>query len=74
MTLPDSGTPLPGLPPVALLALPWRIEDEVKKLGANFVQAGMWRGFAIRDGNLITGQQQNSGAAAAELMVKALNI
>ena len=34
--------------------MPWRIEDELKKLGANYIQAGMWRGFAIRDGNLIT--------------------
>jgi len=22
--------------------MPWRIEDELKKLGANFVQAGLW--------------------------------
>jgi len=35
--------------------MPWRIEDELKKLGANYVQAGRWRGFAIRDGTLITG-------------------
>src|SRR5262245_18208443 len=41
--------------------MPWRIEDELKKLGANYVQAGAWRGFAIRDGNLITGQQNFSG-------------
>jgi putative intracellular protease/amidase len=26
--------------------MPWRIEDEVKKLGANYVQAGLWQGFA----------------------------
>jgi putative intracellular protease/amidase len=32
---------------------PWRIEDELKKLGANYIQAGLWRGFAVRDGNLI---------------------
>lgn len=37
--------------------MPWRIEDELKKLGANHVQAGLWRGFAVRDGNLVTGQQ-----------------
>src|SRR5262249_47261572 len=37
--------------------MPWRIEDELKRLGANYVQAGLWRGFAVRDGNLITGQQ-----------------
>jgi putative intracellular protease/amidase len=32
---------------------PWRIEDELKKLGANYVQAGLWRGFAVRDENLV---------------------
>jgi putative intracellular protease/amidase len=35
--------------------MPWRIEDEMRKIGANYVQAGLWRGFAVRDGNLITG-------------------
>jgi hypothetical protein len=29
----------------------------------------MFKPFAIRDGNLITGQQQYSGGAAAELVV-----
>jgi putative intracellular protease/amidase len=52
--------------------MPWRIEDELKKLGANFIQAGMWRGFAIRDGNLITGQQNFSGAETAEVLIRAL--
>jgi putative intracellular protease/amidase len=52
--------------------MPWRIEDELKKLGANFVQAGLWRGFAIRDGNLITGQQNFSGEETARLVVEAL--
>ena len=28
--------------------------------------------FAIRDGNLITGQQQNSGAEVAKLVIEAL--
>jgi putative intracellular protease/amidase len=51
---------------------PWRIEDEMKKIGANYVQAGLWRGFAIRDGNLITGQQNFSGSETAELVVRAL--
>ena len=50
----------------------WRIEDEVKKLGANYVQAGLWEGFAIRDGNLITGQQNFSGSETAELIVETL--
>lgn len=52
--------------------MPWRIEDELKALGANYVQAGLWRGFAIRDGNLITGQQNFSGAETARLVIEAL--
>ncbi len=51
---------------------PWRIEDELKKLGANYVQAGLWRGFAVRDGNLITGQQNFSGSETAQAVVQAL--
>lgn len=52
--------------------MPWRIEDELKRLGANYVQAGLWRGFAIRDGNLITGQQNFSGEETARLLVETL--
>jgi putative intracellular protease/amidase len=52
--------------------MPWRIEDELKAIGANYVQAGLWRGFAVRDGNLITGQQNFSGAETARLVCQAL--
>lgn len=52
--------------------MPWRIEDELKAIGANYVQAGLWRGFAVRDGNLITGQQNFSGAETARLVCEAL--
>lgn len=52
--------------------MPWRIEDELKKIGANYVQAGLWRGFAVRDGNLITGQQNFSGSETAEAVIRAL--
>lgn len=52
--------------------MPWRIEDELKKLGANYVQAGLWRGFAVRDGNLITGQQNFSGEETARLVLETL--
>lgn len=31
-----------------------------------------FRPFAVRDGRLVTGQQQNSGAAAARLVIEAL--
>jgi putative intracellular protease/amidase len=52
--------------------MPWRIEDELKKLGANYIQAGLWRSFAVRDGNLITGQQNFSGMETAEKVIEAL--
>jgi putative intracellular protease/amidase len=52
--------------------MPWRIEDELKALGANYVQAGLWKGFAIRDGNLVTGQQNFSGGETAQLIVETL--
>lgn len=52
--------------------MPWRIEDELKTIGANYIHSGLWRSFAVRDGNLITGQQNFSGAETAELLVDAL--
>lgn len=52
--------------------MPWRIEDELNRLGANYIQAGLWRGFAVRDGNLVTGQQNFSGAETAREIVRAL--
>lgn len=52
---------------------PFWIEEEAKKIeGTNFVVDSMFKPFAIRDGNLITGQQQYSGGAAAELVVETL--
>ncbi len=61
-----------GLLPRDKHVMPWRIEDELRKAGANFVQAGRWRGFAVRDGNLITGQQNFSGTETAEALIRAL--
>jgi putative intracellular protease/amidase len=54
--------------------MPWRIEDEMRRIGANYVQAGLWRGFAVRDGNLITGQQNFSGGETAEVLIQALGV
>jgi putative intracellular protease/amidase len=52
---------------------PFWIEEEAKKIdGTNFITDSMFKAFAVRDGNLITGQQQFSGAAAAERVVEAL--
>lgn len=53
---------------------PYRIEDEARKIeDTNFKVAAPFSSYAIADGNLITGQQQNSGAAAARLVVEQLS-
>lgn len=61
-----------GLLPRGQHVMPWRIEDRLKAIGANYVQGGLWRGFAVRDGNLVTGQQNFSGQETAALVIEAL--
>lgn len=52
---------------------PFRIEDEARKLeGTNFIVQGRFSPHAVRDGNLITGQQQYSASATARLVIEAL--
>lgn len=52
---------------------PFWIETEARKIpGTNFITHNAFEEFAVRDGRLITGQQQNSGGAAARLVVEAL--
>jgi putative intracellular protease/amidase len=52
---------------------PFWIEDEASKLAnTNFIVSGRFRSHAVRDGLLITGQQQYSGLAAACLVIQAL--
>jgi putative intracellular protease/amidase len=54
---------------------PFRIEDEAKKIsGTNFIVSSRFNSHAVRDGRLITGQQQHSGAAAARLIIEALGV
>jgi putative intracellular protease/amidase len=58
---------------VGLTIQPYRIENEARKIeGTRFKVAPAFSAFAIQDGNLVTGQQQNSGAAAAQLVVQLL--
>ena len=54
--------------------MPFRIEDEARKLSAKFISAGIFHPFAIRDGRRVTGQQQNSGTATARLVIEALGV
>lgn len=51
-----------------------RIEDRARALGANFISAGTYKPFAVRDGRLITGQQQYSGRQTAALVLEALGL
>jgi putative intracellular protease/amidase len=54
---------------------PFWIEDEARKLeNTNFIVNGRFKPHAVRDGNLITGQQQFSGKSAARLIVEALGV
>jgi len=54
---------------------PFWIEEQARELpDTNFIVSGRFKPFAVRDGNLITGQQQYSGAAAARLVIAALGV
>ncbi len=54
---------------------PFWIEEEARKLpNTNFLVQSRFKAHAVRDGNLITGQQQYSGAAAARLVIEALGV
>jgi putative intracellular protease/amidase len=53
---------------------PWRIETAAKERGANFIQGGLFKAFAVRDGRLITGQQQYSGLETVRLVIQALGV
>ena len=53
--------------------MPFRIEDEARQLGAEFVTAPAFQAHALADGNLITGQQQHSGHEVARLVLAALS-
>jgi putative intracellular protease/amidase len=54
--------------------MPWRVEDALKERGANYVQGGLFKAFAVRDGRLITGQQQYSGRRVAQMVIEAMGV
>lgn len=58
---------------VGMKIQPYRIEDLARQIkDTHFKVAPAFSSYAIRDGNLVTGQQQNSGAAAARLVLELL--
>jgi len=54
--------------------MPWRVEDVLRDRGANYVNGGLFKAFAVRDGRLITGQQQYSGRKVAQMVIDALGV
>ena len=54
--------------------MPWRVEDALRERGANYVQGGLFKAFVVRDGRLITGQQQYSGRKVAQALIEALGV
>lgn len=58
---------------VGMKIQPYWIEEEARKIsGTTFKVKEAFTPYAIADGNLITGQQQNSGGLAAELVLEQL--
>ena len=49
--------------------VPFLVEDELKRLGANFEKVSNWQPFAIIEGRLITGQNPASSTSAAHALL-----
>jgi putative intracellular protease/amidase len=54
--------------------MPYRIEDVLRERGANYIQGGLFKEFVVRDGGLITGQQQYSGRKVAQAIIETLGV
>ena len=52
--------------------VPFLLEDELKKLGANYSKGPDWGSYVKVDGLLITGQNPNSSEAAAKELINML--
>lgn len=52
--------------------MPFMLEDRVRGLGATFVAAPLWSDHVEVDGNLITGQNPQSGLSTAKEVIRAL--
>ena len=57
-----------GLTPV----VPFALESKLVELGGKYERGPKWGAFAVRDGNLVTGQNPASSAKVAKLVVEAL--
>lgn len=50
--------------------VPFLVEDELTKLGADYSKTGDWQSYVVEDGLLITGQNPGSSSDAAAALVK----
>jgi putative intracellular protease/amidase len=52
--------------------VPFRVEDELKKLGGLYEKAADWESHVVVDGQLVTGQNPASSTAAAQALLTIL--
>lgn len=53
--------------------VPFSLEDKLRELGADFIEEKPWQEHVETDGNIITGQNQNSATLLAEKLIEKLN-
>lgn len=51
---------------------PWTAEDELVRMGVDFVRGEMWKPFTVVDRNLYTGQNPTSAGPLAQELLKVL--
>ncbi|MCA0987631.1 type 1 glutamine amidotransferase domain-containing protein [Guptibacillus algicola] len=54
--------------------MPFLLESTLRLKGADFTSQENWADFAVRDGKLVTGQNPQSSASAANKVVEALEV
>ncbi|MFE6776355.1 type 1 glutamine amidotransferase domain-containing protein [Streptomyces sp. NPDC057702] len=52
--------------------VPFLVEDELKRLGADYAKVGDWQPYVITDGLLVTGQNPASSGPAADALLTLL--
>jgi putative intracellular protease/amidase len=52
--------------------VPFALETRLRELGGRYERAPTWGAFAVRDGNLVTGQIPASSALVAQMVLEAL--
>lgn len=53
-------------------AVPFLLEDELKRLGGNYSKVEDWKPYVVEDGRLITGQNPNSAGPVADALLAQL--